>query len=342
MPSNANLKAAREVVASRARYARGLHRSTSTGITQPLSLRAANARHPGSSFASIQRIMRRLETGSTPRQVGRSRVLTDEEDKAIVAFLKQAFLKAAEQSRFKKSGIYPPNPKPAIAYLTKKQLQSKQAINLAFASLLPHDSRFQTAADTAKHLSERYSDTFSSPTRAGLRQIHKVITEAVILESIVTAYVDNRRARIEKRYNAKKRGKRVNLVSDFSHNISLQEIREQQEEVIAETRQKEEKAQVCNDSITFQLDPAPPNEEEEEEEEEEDNDDLPLFKPPPYLPEIPSSPPVTASSPRLPSLPPEPPSTPCPIRPQHHISGIQRIKSIITEARAAREASPGG
>ncbi|KAJ4168328.1 hypothetical protein NW754_16762 [Fusarium falciforme] len=87
MPSDANLKAAREVVASRARYARGLHRSTSAGTTQPLSLRAANARHPGSSFASIQRIVRRLETGSTPRQVGRPRVLTDEEDEAIVAFV---------------------------------------------------------------------------------------------------------------------------------------------------------------------------------------------------------------------------------------------------------------
>jgi hypothetical protein len=87
MPSDANLKAAREVVASRARYARGLHRSTSTGATQPLSLRAANARHPGSSRASIQRIVRRLETRSIAPQVGRPRVLTDEEDEAIVAFV---------------------------------------------------------------------------------------------------------------------------------------------------------------------------------------------------------------------------------------------------------------
>ncbi|RSL40011.1 hypothetical protein CEP51_016748 [Fusarium floridanum] len=264
-----------------------------------------------------------------------------------------------------------------------------------------------------------------------------------MLESTVTAYVDDRRARIEKRYNAKKRGKRAKPVGDSIHNVSLQEIRDQQEEVITETRQKEEKAQVrtarslviqemkkikeewrqnkeitvdgvkkkaswsqwlehtgkdveyysmetqrstmhqmltqkpdsfiidtqlpaevkeaihnasyapkplsamdwtalagSDDSITFQLDRAPADEEEEEEEEEEDDDDLPLFEPP--LMQIPSSPPVTASSPRLPSLPPEPPSTPCPIRPQHHISGIQRIKSIITEARAAREASPGG
>lgn len=87
MPSEANLRAAREVVASRARHARGLHRTSSSGMTQPLSLRAASSRHPGSSVASIQRIVTRLETGFTPQQVGRPRVLTDEEDEAIVAFV---------------------------------------------------------------------------------------------------------------------------------------------------------------------------------------------------------------------------------------------------------------
>ncbi|KAJ3454717.1 hypothetical protein MRS44_013317 [Fusarium solani] len=96
-----------------------------------------------------------------------------------------------------------------------------------------------------------------------------------------------------------------------------------------------------DDSVTFQLDPALADEEEEEE-EEEDDDELPLFEPLRHLQQIPSSPLVTASSPRLPSLPPEPPSTPCPIRAQHHISGILRIKSIVTQARAAREASPRG
>ncbi|KAJ4215598.1 hypothetical protein NW757_14890 [Fusarium falciforme] len=87
MPSEANLRAAREVVASRARHARGLHRTSSSGMTQPLSLRAACSRHPGSSVASIQRIVTRIETGFTPQQVGRPRVLTDEEDEAIVAFV---------------------------------------------------------------------------------------------------------------------------------------------------------------------------------------------------------------------------------------------------------------
>lgn len=87
MPSNASLKAAREVVQSRARYARGLHRSASIATTQPLSLRAAATRHPGSSRTAIQRFVKVLETGNTPRQVGRPRLLTDEEEEAIVAFV---------------------------------------------------------------------------------------------------------------------------------------------------------------------------------------------------------------------------------------------------------------
>ncbi|RSL40425.1 hypothetical protein CEP51_016700, partial [Fusarium floridanum] len=37
----------------------------------------------------------------------------------------------------------------------------------------------------------RYGDVFSSPTRAGLRQIRNVITEAVMLEFTVNAYVDD-------------------------------------------------------------------------------------------------------------------------------------------------------
>jgi hypothetical protein len=131
-----------------------------------------------------------------------------------------------------------------MAYLAKKQLQLKRAVDPAFSSLLLDDARFQTAVDTAKRLSDRYGDIFSPPTRAGLRQIRNVDTEAVILESTVTAYVDDRRARIEKRQNAKKRGKRAKPVGDSIHNVSLQEIRDQQEEVIAETRQKEGKAQI--------------------------------------------------------------------------------------------------
>lgn len=71
-----------------------------------------------------------------------------------------------------------------------------------------------------------------------------MVTEAVLLETTVNAYVDDRRARIEKRYHEKKRGKRGKPQGDFSHNISLAELREQQEEVIAETRQKEQKAQL--------------------------------------------------------------------------------------------------
>lgn len=60
----------------------------------------------------------------------------------------------------------------------------------------------------------------------------------------MTIYVDDRQARIEKHYHEKKRGKRAKAVRDFSHNVSLQELRDQQEAVIAEGRKKEAKAQI--------------------------------------------------------------------------------------------------
>ncbi|KAJ3453843.1 hypothetical protein MRS44_018475 [Fusarium solani] len=170
-----------------------------------------------------------------PMDIGVFQPLENEHQKKLAKWLRKGI---------EKSGIYPPDPEPTMAYLAKKQLQSKKAVDPVFASLLPSEARFQSASDTAKHLSERYGDILSSPACAGLRQIRKVVTEAVMLENTVTAYVDDRRARIEKRYNAKKRGKRAKPAGYFSHNVSLQELRDQQQEVIAEDRQKEEKAQV--------------------------------------------------------------------------------------------------
>jgi hypothetical protein len=93
-------------------------------------------------------------------------------------------------------------------------------------------------------LYEKYRDLLSSPTRAGLREVSKVVTEACLLEETVTMYVDDRRKRIEKRYHEKKRGKRGKPVGDFAHNVSLQELRDQQEEFLAETREKEHKRQI--------------------------------------------------------------------------------------------------
>lgn len=105
-------------------------------------------------------------------------------------------------------------------------------------------ARFQRASNTTKHVIEKYHELLSSPTRSRLRQVGKVVTEAVLLENMVTAYVDNRRMRIEKRYHKKRRGKRAKPQGDFSHNVSLAELRQQQKDVIGETREKEYKAQI--------------------------------------------------------------------------------------------------
>ncbi|RYC78602.1 hypothetical protein BFJ63_vAg18523 [Fusarium oxysporum f. sp. narcissi] len=98
--------------------------------------------------------------------------------------------------------------------------EAKKAVDSAFSSLLPSETRFQRASDTAKQVVEKYRDILSSPTRAGLCE------------------------RIEKRYHEKKRGKRGKPVGDFAHNISLQELRDQQEEFLAESQEKEHRRQI--------------------------------------------------------------------------------------------------
>ncbi|KAM6506300.1 hypothetical protein FSOLCH5_013290 [Fusarium solani] len=57
-------------------------------------------------------------------------------------------------------------------------------------------------------------------------------------------YVDDRGSRIEKRYNEMKRGKRAKPVGDFSHSVSLQDLRDQQAEVITAEREKEQRRQI--------------------------------------------------------------------------------------------------
>ncbi|RTE67834.1 hypothetical protein BHE90_017792, partial [Fusarium euwallaceae] len=149
-------------------------------------------------------------------------------------------------SGFTKSGIWPVDRTPVIAYMQQKKMKARQAINPAFASLLPDDARFQRASDVTKHMSEKYSHLLSSPTRGELRQVRKVVTEALLLHETVQAYIDDRISRLEKAYHQKRKGKRVKPLGDFSQSVSLAEIRQQQEDYIAEREEKEIKSQIRN------------------------------------------------------------------------------------------------
>lgn len=131
-----------------------------------------------------------------------------------------------------------------VSYLLKKQLKAKQAVDPTYASLLPPEGRFSAASDTAKRVGERYHDLLSSPTRAGLKHIRNIVSEAILLEDTIKRYADDRRSRIEKQYNKRKRGKKARPVGEYIHNVSLEEIRNQQEAFIAETRAKEGKCQL--------------------------------------------------------------------------------------------------
>ncbi|RSL38778.1 hypothetical protein CEP51_016883, partial [Fusarium floridanum] len=147
-------------------------------------------------------------------------------------------------SGFEKSGMWPVDRKPILAFLEQKALQAQKSINPALPSLLPDEARFHRASVVTKHISEKYHDVMSSPSRAGLRTVRKVVTEASLLNDTVNAYVDDRRARLEKAYHQKKRGKQVKPQGDFSLSVSIDDIKRQQEEAISESREKEIRAQL--------------------------------------------------------------------------------------------------
>jgi hypothetical protein len=94
MPSDPNLKAAQAVVISRQRLQKGLSRDASNGSKKPLSLRDAEQRYPGSKKSSIARIIKKLEEANTidfeqvcEPVMGRPRLLSDDEEEAIVSFI---------------------------------------------------------------------------------------------------------------------------------------------------------------------------------------------------------------------------------------------------------------
>ncbi|CAF3496705.1 unnamed protein product [Fusarium graminearum] len=153
----------------------------------------------------------------------------------------EGFTAAHIISGFQKTGIYPPTDRPAVEYLLRKQLKKKKTFTPAHSSLLPSDMRFHAASNTAESIGERYHDILSSPTLAGLRHIRNIVHEAVMLEDVIKKYVDDRRTRIEKRYHERKRGRRAKTVSDLIPTVSLRDLRDQQEEAIADEKKKQYK-----------------------------------------------------------------------------------------------------
>jgi hypothetical protein len=144
-------------------------------------------------------------------------------------------------SGFQKSGIYPPTDRPAIDYLLRKQLKKKKTFEPAHFSLLPSDARFLAASNTAESIGERYHDILSSPTLEGLRHIRNIVHEAVLLEEVIKKYVDDRKTRIEKRYHERKRGPRAKTVSDRIPTVSLQDLRDQQQQAIDDEHKKQQR-----------------------------------------------------------------------------------------------------
>ncbi|KJZ67929.1 hypothetical protein HIM_12682 [Hirsutella minnesotensis 3608] len=148
-------------------------------------------------------------------------------------------------SGFEKTGIFPPNSGPAVTKVLEAQLKARQAVNPAYESLLPEETRFQRAADTIRTIEEKYLNLLSSPTRAGLRSARRAVIEAVTMSSVVTAANNDRLKRIEMMSRRRQRGKIVKPpAGSFYTSVSLKEIRESTQRSINEAAAKEHRKQL--------------------------------------------------------------------------------------------------
>ncbi|OBS17083.1 hypothetical protein FPOA_12362 [Fusarium poae] len=152
---------------------------------------------------------------------------------AFQEIFNEGFTAAHIISGFQKTGIYPSTDRPAIEYLLRKQLKKKKTFTPAHFSLLPSDMRFYAASSTAETIGERYHDILSSPTLAGLRHIRNIVHEAVVLEDWCL--------QLPIGADRNKRGRRAKTVSDLIPTVSLQDLRDQQEEAIADDKKKQHK-----------------------------------------------------------------------------------------------------
>ncbi|KAM4061655.1 DDE superfamily endonuclease [Hirsutella rhossiliensis] len=142
---------------------------------------------------------------------------------------------------FEKMGIYPPTEQPAMKKLVAEQLKVSQAVNPAFASLLPKETRFQQAADTVQDLRTRYHEILSSPTRGRLSNVSQAVTEASLLSSTLAKCYKDRLQRIEKISSRPRCGKAVKAAEGtFYTSVSLEDIRKSRERTL---RLEEEKSQ---------------------------------------------------------------------------------------------------
>jgi hypothetical protein len=200
-----------------------------------------------------------------PLDVGVFQALKNAHQKALQRLLQQGdlhvsrldFLKAFQDvfnegftahnimSGFEKTGIFPPTSTPAINRILNAQRKLREAINPAYASLLPDEFRFQGVADQIDDLIERYRDRHSSPSREVLRRAKRLVVEGTVMDSNLRENIRDRHSRIEKANNIMKRGKVVKPTGKFyTESVALKEIRIQHHKTLKEAEEKSHKAEL--------------------------------------------------------------------------------------------------
>lgn len=185
-------------------------------------------------------ILQPLDVGVfQPLKLAHQKTLQASLFKGNLAFTQKDFIKAFQTiyekgftrhniiSGFEETGIFPPNAQPAVMRVFSQQQRKREAINPAFSTLLPKETRFHQASTSIHNAREKYGDLMSSPTREGLRQASFVVTEACALEKHVDNFIVDRNRRIEKLSSRRRRGGLVRPTGEFHTAVSLSQIRQQ-------------------------------------------------------------------------------------------------------------------
>lgn len=117
---------------------------------------------------------------------------------------------------FEDSGVYPINRDVVLS-----QIKDNRGLRMkpTLPSLVPTEQRFGEAIQTAERLHERYFELLSSPSRAGLRTIRKVVSEAPLLYDHIQS---RKRADVEREATLdRKMRRRIYKIPQTGDSLSL-------------------------------------------------------------------------------------------------------------------------
>jgi hypothetical protein len=129
---------------------------------------------------------------------------------------------------FEESGLFPPDPGPVLAKLSRLRDRHVEIISKGYASLLPQDDRFHTAQAGLQHVINKYSPLLSPTSHRFLtHDVQQALSDGRMLHSQMNSFTRDKRQRSEAYAKTRKRGPLARPEGVFVTSSSLPEVRAQ-------------------------------------------------------------------------------------------------------------------